>query len=83
MEIQKCKCKKCGNDMPKARRELFGYSDCVNCSNVIPYGHVHILSDKTGDTIQILPGDLAERVNRYAQRSITGKLAVMNKQTES
>lgn len=69
-------CKKCGGNMPKARREL-GYKDCVKCSTVQPYGHVHIFSSKTADTIQILPAKLAQKANRYAQRNGFGVLKAM------
>ncbi len=69
-------CKKCGEQMPKARFNL-GYKDCVKCSTVAPYGHVHIVEGKTADTIQILPGDVAERVNAYAQRTPSGRIKIM------
>lgn len=70
-------CKKCGGSMPKARLDL-GYKECTKCSTVIPYGHVHIVAGKTADTIQILPGDVAERVNRYATRTSSGRLKIMS-----
>jgi len=69
-------CKKCGGNMPKARFDL-GYRECTKCSSVIPYGHVHIVEGKTADTIQILPGDVAERVNTYAQRTPSGRMKIM------
>ena len=69
-------CKKCGGGMPEARFDL-GYKECTKCSSVIPYGHVHIVTGKTADTIQILPGDVAERVNAYAQRTSSGRLKIM------
>lgn len=63
--------------MPKARRDL-GYKECVKCSSVQPYGHIHILSSKTADTIQILPAEVAERANRYARRTGNGVLKIMS-----
>lgn len=75
--MQKVTCKKCNSDMPKARFDL-GYRDCVQCSTVEPYGHVHILSSKTADTIQVLPADVAERANRYAQRNSNGMLKIIS-----
>jgi hypothetical protein len=69
-------CKKCGGDMPKARKEL-GYNECIKCSVVQPYGHVHIFSSKTANTIQILPAKLAHKANRYAQRNSFGVLKTM------
>jgi ABC-type sulfate transport system permease subunit len=62
--------------MPKARFDL-GYKVCTKCSTVSPYGHVHIVEGKTADTIQILPGEVAERANRYAQRSSSGVMKIM------
>jgi len=69
-------CKRCGSQMPKARLDL-GYKDCTKCSKVEPYGHVHIVEGKTADTIQILPGNVAERANRYAQRTPSGVMKIM------
>ena len=63
--------------MPKARFDL-GYKDCVKCSTVEPYGHVHILSSKTADTIQVLPARVAEQANRYARRTGNGVLKIMS-----
>lgn len=63
--------------MPKARFDL-GYRDCVKCSTVEPYGHVHILSSKTADTIQVLPAKVAEQANRYARRTGNGVLKIMS-----
>lgn len=71
------KCKKCDSDMPKARLDL-GYRDCVKCSTVEPYGHVHILSSKTADTIQVLPARVAELANQYSKRTGYGVLKIMS-----
>lgn len=70
-------CNKCNSDMPKARFDL-GYRDCVKCSTVEPYGHVHILSSKTADTIQVLPARVAELANQYARRTGNGVLKIMS-----
>lgn len=75
--MQKVKCSKCDSDMPKARHDL-GYKECTKCSSVQPYGHIHILSSKTADTIQILPAEVAERANRYARRMGNGVLKIMS-----
>jgi len=74
--MKKVTCDKCSSEMPKARRDL-GYKDCVKCSTVEPYGHVHVVEGKTADTIQILPGRVAEMANRYAQRGGNGLLKIM------
>lgn len=75
--MQKVTCNKCNSDMPKARFDL-GYKDCVKCSTVEPYGHVHILSSKTADTIQVLPARVAELANKYAMRTSRGVLKIMS-----
>lgn len=69
--------------MPKARLDLYGYKECTQCSTVSPYGHVHISNGKVGDEIQILPADIAERANRYARRTNSGMLAIMEKTSRS
>ena len=69
-------CKKCGAHVPEARLRM-GYTECTKCSTVQPYGCVHIISDKTGNDIQILPAKLAQRANRYAQRNGFGVLKAM------
>jgi len=74
--MQKVTCDKCSSEMPKARRDL-GYKECVKCSTVEPYGHVHIFGSKTADTIQVLPAKVAAEANRYAKRSANGLLKVM------
>lgn len=75
--MEKIKCKSCNCDMPKARLDLFGYKNCVKCSEVKPYGCVHITNHKTGNEIQILPADLADKANRYAERNNYGVLNAM------
>ena len=75
--MQTVKCNKCSSSMPKARFDL-GYRECTTCSSVRPYGHVHILSSKTADTIQVLPAEVAENANRYARRTGNGVLKIMS-----
>ena len=76
-KLEMCKCIKCGNDMPLLRKVKYGYKSCVNCSTVQPVGGVQIANHKTGNEIQILPGDLAEKINVYAQRNSYGILNAM------
>lgn len=75
--MQKVACDKCNSEMPKARRDL-GYRDCVKCSTVEAYGHIHIFGTKTADTIQVLPAKVAEEANRYARRTGNGVLKIMS-----
>ena len=61
-------CKSCGEQMPLLRKTIYGYSKCVKCSDVKPYGCAHVTNHKTGNEIQILPYEVAERHNRIAAR---------------
>jgi len=61
-------CIKCGNDMPELRYVKYGYRNCVNCSSVERVGGVPITNHKTGNTIQILPKEVAENLIRLSQR---------------
>jgi hypothetical protein len=54
--------------MPELRLTKFGYKHCVNCSTVERVGGIPITNHKTGNTIQIVSMELANKVNRLAQR---------------
>lgn len=62
------KCVKCGGDMPLLRLTKFGYHYCTNCSTTPRVGCAPITNHKTGNTIQVLPMDLAVRLTRASQR---------------
>lgn len=62
-------CIKCGNKMPELRFTKYGYRSCVNCSTTQRVGGVAIANHKTGNEIQILPMEIADNINRLAQRS--------------
>jgi len=68
VKLEMTKCIKCGGKMPKLRLVKYGYKSCVNCSTVEQVGGIPVTNHKTGNTIQVVPKDLAERVNRAAQR---------------
>lgn len=68
MTHEKTNCVKCGNSMPLLRLTKYGYKHCVNCSSVERVGGVPITNHKTGNTIQIVPIDVANKLNRLAQR---------------
>ncbi len=61
-------CTKCGSAMPELRVTKYGYKTCVNCSSVQRVGGVPITNHKTGNTIQVLPMEVAQRLNKLAQR---------------
>lgn len=62
----KCKCKP-ENIIPPQRVAL-GYTTCVECSTVQPYGCVQITYHKTGNTIQIMPKEQAKRIRKLSAR---------------
>ena len=61
-------CTRCGCQMPDLRLTKYGYKTCVNCSDVQKVGGVAITNHKTGNTIQVLPMEVAQRLNRLAAR---------------
>ena len=66
--MEKCKCNRCGGDMPILRLTKYGFSYCVNCSTTAKVGCAPITNHKTGNTIQVLPMELAVRLTRASQR---------------
>jgi hypothetical protein len=68
-KLEMTSCTKCGNDMPLLRFTKYGYRSCVNCSTVARVGGVAIANHKTGNEIQIMPAEDAERLYRLSQRS--------------
>jgi len=68
IKIEMTSCKKCGGPMPLLRETLYGYTKCIKCSDVKPYGCARVTNHKTGNEIQILPYDVAEKHNRIASR---------------
>jgi hypothetical protein len=66
--MEQTKCVKCGNDMPLLRLIKYGYHSCVQCSTTPRVGCAPITNHKTGNAIQIVPMELANRINKAAQR---------------
>jgi len=64
-------CTECGNDIPQKRTEL-GYKTCVNCSTTDSYGFVNIVNHKTGNTVQTMPKEQAEAINKIGERKRFG-----------
>ena len=71
--MNKCACKQ---TIPQGRIDL-GYKTCVDCSSVEAYGCVGISNHKTGNTIQILPKEVAENINRLSARKGYGVMTGM------
>ena len=61
-------CVRCGGEMPLLRLSKYGYNHCVNCSTTPKVGCAPITNHKTGNTIQIVPMQLAERLTKASQR---------------
>ena len=60
----KCKCK---NIIPEGRLRL-GFKVCVDCSTVSRYGCAQFINHKTGNTIQIMSQEDAERIAKLTRR---------------
>ena len=61
------KCLKCDNIIPEGRLRL-GYKVCVNCSTVSKYGCAPVINHKTGNTIQIMSSEDADKVAKLFRR---------------
>jgi len=61
------KCLKCDNIIPEGRLRL-GYKVCVNCSTVSRYGCAPVINHKTGNTIQIMSSEDADKVAKLFRR---------------
>ena len=68
MKLKMINCTKCGGNMPELRYVKYGYRSCVKCSSVERVGGVPITNHKTGNTIQIVPKEVAENLIRLSQR---------------
>lgn len=63
--MEKIKCTRCKDDMPKLRLTEYGYNFCVNCSDVKPkVGRVRVVGegDYTATELDILDQDTAKRL---------------------
>ena len=61
-------CKKCNKDIIPQARLALGYTTCVSCSTVEPYGCIAITYHKTGNSIQIMPKAQAKRIRKLTER---------------
>ena len=64
-------CTECSNNIPQKRTEL-GYKTCVNCSTTDSYGFVNIVNHKTGNTVQTMPKEQAQAINKIGERKRFG-----------
>ena len=72
------KCTKCGVAVPDGRIKL-GYKVCVNCSTVERVACAPLTHHKTGNTIQIVSKEVADKVNKLASRKGYGVMTGMKR----
>lgn len=77
IKLEMTTCIKCGGKMPKLRLVKYGYKSCVNCSTVEQVGGIPVTNHKTGNTIQVVPKDIADNINRLAARQGYGVMKGM------
>jgi hypothetical protein len=77
VKLEMTQCVKCGGEMPVLRVVKYGYRSCVNCSSVQRVGGVAIANHKTGNEIQIMPMEDAERMYMLSQRQGYGVMKGM------
>ena len=77
VKLEMTQCVKCGGDMPVLRVVKYGYKNCVNCSTTQKVGGVAIANHKTGNEIQIMPMEDAERMYMLSQRQGYGVMKGM------
>jgi hypothetical protein len=68
VKLEMTECVKCGGQMPLLRLVKYGYRSCVNCSTIQKVGGVAIANHKTGNEIQIMPKEDADRLYKLSQR---------------
>lgn len=57
----------CGQSIHSKRLKL-GYNTCIECSTEVQVKSVDITYHKTGNTIEVLPADVADEINKKSQR---------------
>ena len=68
LKLEMTQCVKCGGKMPVLRVVKYGYRSCVDCSSVQKVGGVAIANHMTGNEIQIMPKEDADRLYTLSQR---------------
>ena len=72
MSLEKIKCTRCKDDMPKLRLDNYGYDFCVNCSDVKPkVGRIRVVGegDYTVTELDVLDQDTARRLQELENNS--------------
>lgn len=72
MILEKIKCTRCKEDMPKLRLTNYGYDFCVKCSDVQPkVGRIRVVGegDYTATELDVLDQDTARRLQELENTS--------------
>ena len=67
---------KCNHNIPQARLDL-GYKVCIDCSTVEKLGCIDTIHHKTGNTIQVMSREDADKANKLTRRAGFGILRSM------
>ena len=67
---------KCNHNIPQARLDL-GYKVCVNCSTEEKLGCIDTIHHKTGNTIQVMSREDADKASKLTRRAGFGILRSM------
>ena len=67
---------KCNHNIPQARLDL-GYTECVDCSTVQKLGCIDTINHKTGNSIQVMSREDADKASKLTQRAGFGILRSM------
>lgn len=62
--MENIECSQCGNSMPKLRKELYGYTNCINCSTEKPKMARMVFHEKginAWNDIEIIDYDTAQK----------------------
>ena len=68
---------KCNHNIPQARLDL-GYTECVNCSTVQKLGCIDTINHKTGNSIQVMSREDADKASKLTKRAGFGILRSMS-----
>ena len=68
---------KCNHNIPQARLDL-GYKVCVECSTEEKLGCIDTINHKTGNTVQVMPREDADKASKLTKRAGFGILRSMS-----
>jgi len=77
MKVRAFRGMKCNHNIPQARLDL-GYKVCIKCSTEEKLGCIDTIHHKTGNTIQVMSREDAEKANKLTKRAGFGILRSMS-----